>query len=72
MDNNNNSNNNFKRLTRSRTNRSISGVCGGIGEYLGIDPVVIRLAWVILSFATVGTGLLVYLIASLIIPEEVD
>lgn len=58
-----------KRILRSRNNRMITGVCGGIAEYLNIDPTIIRLAWA----ATVlfaGAGLLVYLLAALIIPES--
>lgn len=47
----------------------ICGVCGGIGEYLNIDPTVIRLIWVILSIASFGTGLIAYIIAALIMPE---
>lgn len=58
----------MKRLVKS-SNRTICGVCGGIGEYLGIDPTVIRLLWIILSFASLGTGLLVYIIAALVVPE---
>lgn len=58
----------MKRLVKS-TNRMICGVCGGIGEYLNIDPTVIRLIWVILSIASFGTGLIAYIIAALIMPE---
>ncbi len=58
----------MKRLTRS-SNRMICGVCGGIGEYLGIDATVIRLLWVLLSVMG-GAGLLAYIIAAIIIPEE--
>lgn len=58
-----------KKLYRSQTNRKIAGVCGGIGEYLNLDPTVIRLIWVLLAFFA-GTGLLAYLIAALIIPEN--
>ncbi|MCL2050890.1 MAG: PspC domain-containing protein [Lachnospiraceae bacterium] len=61
--------NNVKRLLRSRTNRSICGVCGGLGEYLGFDPVVVRLLWVVFSFMSVGMGVLVYFIAAMVIPE---
>ena len=57
-----------KKLTKS-SNRMICGVCGGIGEYLGIDPTVIRLLWVIFSFMG-GAGLLAYIVAAIIIPEE--
>lgn len=62
--------NNYKRLVRSSTNRSLCGVCGGIGEYLGIDPSVVRLIWVIASICSIGMGALVYFIAALVIPQE--
>ena len=48
----------------------ICGVCGGIGEYFHIDPTIIRLIWVILTFGGFGSGLLAYIIAAVIIPEE--
>ena len=57
----------MKRLTKS-SNRMICGVCGGIGEYLGIDATVVRLLWVLLSVMA-GAGLLAYIIAAIIIPE---
>ncbi len=59
-----------KQLFKSSTNRVICGVCGGIGEYFRIDPTVIRLIWVILSAASFGTGLLIYIVAAVIMPEE--
>lgn len=62
-------NNDYRKLTRSTTNRSICGVCGGIGEYLNIDPTIIRIIWIFCSLAGCGTGLVVYLIAALVIPE---
>lgn len=58
-----------KRLYRSRTNRMIAGVCGGLAEYLGVDPTVVRLIWVFLAL-TAGGGILLYLIAWLIIPQQ--
>jgi len=58
-----------KRLYRSKTNRIIAGVCGGLGEYLGIDPVLIRLVFVLLAIAG-GCGILLYIIAWIIIPIE--
>ncbi len=61
----------MKELKRSRTNRMIAGVCGGIGEYLDIDPNVIRLIWVVLTVLTSGAGILIYLLAWLIMPEDV-
>jgi len=60
-----------KRLYRSRKNRMLSGVCGGLGEYIGIDPVVIRIIWAVLSvLGFIFTGIIVYLILILLIPEE--
>ena len=60
----------MKELKRSRTDRMLAGVCGGIGEYLGIDPNVIRLIWIGVSVFTAGAGILAYLLAWLIVPEE--
>lgn len=57
-----------KRLCLSRVNRKIGGVCGGIAEYFGIDPTLVRVITLVLFFA-VGSGLLLYLIAWLIIPN---
>jgi len=59
----------MKRLYRSRHNRVIGGVCGGIGEYFDIDPLLIRLVWAVLFFIG-GTGLFAYIIAWIIIPEK--
>lgn len=59
-----------KKLLRSRKNRIIAGICGGIGEYLGIDPTVIRLLWVLFTVFSMGSGILAYIIAWIIIPEE--
>ena len=58
-----------RRLTRSRNERVLGGVAGGIAEYLGIDPVLVRIAWVILVLAGFGLGLIVYIVAWIIIPE---
>jgi phage shock protein C len=59
-----------KRLFRSRRDRVIGGVCGGLGNYLDIDPVLVRVVWAILFFAA-GVGFLAYILAWIIIPEEV-
>ncbi|NLN64215.1 MAG: PspC domain-containing protein [Clostridiaceae bacterium] len=60
-----------KKLYLSDTNKVISGVCGGIGEYVGIDPTVVRLIWVILSFITaIIGGCLLYIAAMFIIPRK--
>ena len=57
-----------KKLYRSNTNSMIAGVCGGLGEYLGIDPTLIRLIWALLGCT--GTGIVAYLIAAVIIPQK--
>ena len=59
-----------KKLTRS-TNKVIGGVCGGLAEYFNIDPTLVRLGFVALSFLA-GGGLLVYILAAIIIPDKVD
>jgi phage shock protein C len=61
-----------KKLLRSKKNRMIAGVCGGIGEYFDIDPNLVRLVWIVISVVSVGTGLIVYLLAALILPEAED
>jgi phage shock protein C len=58
-----------KRLYRSRDDSVIAGVCGGLGKYVGVDPVLIRIAAVVLVFAG-GAGILLYGIGWLVIPEE--
>ena len=60
-----------KRLYKSDVNRTIAGVCGGIGEYFNVDPTLIRLGAAILTVCSVGTGLVLYFVAAVIIPEEV-
>jgi phage shock protein PspC (stress-responsive transcriptional regulator) len=58
-----------KRLYRSRTDKKIAGVCGGLAEYFEIDPVIPRLIWVILLLGA-GIGLLAYLICWIVIPKQ--
>jgi phage shock protein C len=58
-----------KRLYRSRSDRKIAGVCGGIAAYLGMDPVIPRIVWVVLALC-VGTGIVAYLICWAVIPQE--
>lgn len=58
-----------KQLYRSRRDRVVAGVAGGLGEYLAVDPVLIRLAWAALFFLG-GSGLLLYILAWIVIPEE--
>lgn len=58
-----------KKLYRSRTEKKICGVCGGIAQYLDVDVTVIRVAAVVLTLAGCS-GLLIYILCALIMPEE--
>ncbi len=57
-----------KKLYRSNKDRMLCGVCGGIGEYLNIDPTLIRLIWAVLACS--GPGIFVYFLAAIIIPQD--
>ena len=59
----------MKKLYKSN-NLMICGVCAGLAEYLGIDPTVVRLIWAALGLT--GTGILLYIIAALVMPENMD
>lgn len=59
----------IKVLTRSKSNRMIAGVCAGLGDYLNIDPTIIRLLFVLGFFTFNGAMLLVYLIMAIVTPE---
>jgi len=59
-----------KRLTKSATNSYLAGVCGGIGEYFGIDPTIVRL--LLIGFTVMGgSGILAYIIAYFVMPDGV-
>ncbi|MCD8364367.1 MAG: PspC domain-containing protein [Clostridiales bacterium] len=58
-----------KRLYKSEDNRVICGVCGGVAEYFGIDPTIVRLVWALLVIFA-GFGFWVYIIAAIIIPRQ--
>ncbi len=58
-----------KRLYRSNTNKVLLGICGGIGEYLNVDPVVVRLLWVIFCCMG-GSGIVAYIVAAIIVPYQ--
>lgn len=60
----------MKRLYRSKKDRMLGGVCGGLGGYIDLDPSIIRLAWVVLVVFSWGIFLIVYIAAWLIIPES--
>ena len=57
-----------KKLYRNPDNKFIAGVCSGLGEYLNIDPTIVRLIWALVGLS--GAGLIAYLVAALIIPEK--
>ncbi len=58
-----------KRLYKSKRNRTLLGVCGGIGEYLDVDPTIIRILWVIFTFMG-GAGILAYIVCALIMSND--
>ena len=58
-----------KRLYRSTHDRQVSGVSGGLGEYFGVDPTLIRIAWVVTALATGPGALLVYALLAVIVPK---
>ena len=62
--------NNNKKLTRSRSDRMLAGVCGGLAAYFGLDPSLVRIGYALLRFFTVFASIRVYLIMWLIVPEE--
>ncbi len=57
-----------KRLYRSTNNKMIAGVCGGVAEYFGLDPALVRLGWIVFC-ALGGSGVLAYIIAAIVIPK---
>ena len=59
-----------KRLVRSSSQKMIAGVCGGVAQYLGWDVTVVRLLWIVLTLAG-GSGILIYLILWLVMPQDV-
>ena len=59
----------MKRLYKIEEGKKLCGVCGGIAEYFGIDPTIVRIATVLLCMAW-GTGLVVYIVAALVMPTK--
>lgn len=59
----------IKKLYKSN-NRMICGVCAGVAEYFGIDPTIVRLIWAALALS--GTGILLYIVAAIVMPENLD
>jgi phage shock protein C len=60
----------YKKLYRSRSHRMIGGVCGGLGDYFGIDPTLVRVLFVVGSILGWGVLILAYLILLIFVPEE--
>lgn len=60
----------MKKLTKSRSDKVIFGVCGGLAEYFNIDATLIRIVWFILGLVSFGTAGIAYLISGVIIPED--
>ena len=58
-----------KRLYKIDQGKMVDGVCGGIAQYFGLDPTLVRLAWIIFS-AMGGSGILAYILAAVVIPRE--
>ena len=59
----------MKRLYKIEQGKELAGVCGGIAEYFNVDPTLVRIGWVIASFAF-GCGLLAYIICAIIMPNK--
>lgn len=59
----------MKKLTKSSTDVKLAGVCGGIAEYFGLDPTLVRVGYLIFTLAGVGSPILLYFLLALIMPE---
>ena len=59
-----------KKLYRNTSNKMLAGVCSGLGEFLNVDPTIIRIIWALVGLS--GAGLLAYLVCALLIPEKPD
>ena len=59
----------MKRLTKSRTDSMIAGVCGGIAEYFDIDPTLVRAGYLIFTFLGAGSPVILYILLAIILPE---
>lgn len=63
----------MKKLYKSKTERKLAGVCGGIAVYFNIDPTIVRLIWAFVSVMSASVpGILIYAICALVIPDEPD
>ena len=60
----------MKKLYLSETDRKLGGVCGGIGEYLGVDPTVIRIIYIVVTLLSAGIGVFAYILMWLVVPKK--
>lgn len=58
-----------ERLYRSRSDRTLAGVCGGVAAWLGLDPSLVRLAWVLLTIVSGGVFLVIYIVMAVVVPD---
>lgn len=61
-----------KRLYKIEQGKKLDGVCGGIAEYFDIDPTLVRLAWVLFTACSLGSGIIAYIIAAIVMPSKSD
>ena len=59
-----------RKLVKSSSNRMIAGVCGGLAEYFDVDPTLVRVAYIMLTFFTAFSGILVYMVLCIAIPRD--
>jgi phage shock protein C len=60
----------YKRLYKSRRDRKLFGVCGGLGDYFDLDPTIIRILFIFLTLLSFGTGIILYIVMAIFVPEE--
>ena len=60
----------MKKLRKSQTNKVISGVCGGVAEYFNADPTIVRMLWILFTFAG-GSGILLYIVCAIFMPKVI-
>lgn len=60
----------MKKLYKSKYDRKLCGVCGGIAEYFQVDPTLVRLIFIIVGLCSAGAGVAFYILAALLMPEE--
>ena len=59
----------MKKLTKSKENAVISGVCSGLADYIGVDPTLVRVGYLIFTFLGIGSPILLYILLAWIIPD---